>query len=129
MAIMLGIKDFCERADPLSEERSMKMREYAKDMLDKAEFEAEERFRAFLGSKNPASAFPSPYLANESPVKTMLLKRTEQLDSILSLQGFDDSILQGDTAMQLTMLNHSRHTSQSLHHSDSAHPHVVRTHT
>ena len=129
MAIMLGIKNFCERADPLSEKRSMKMREYATDMLDKAELEAEERFRAFLGSKNPAAVFPSPYLANESPVKTMLMKRTEQLDSILSLQGFDDSILQGDTAIHLTMLNHTRHTSQSLHHSDSAHPHVAKTHT
>ena len=37
MAIMMGIKDLCERADPLSEERSMKMREYAKGMLDSTE--------------------------------------------------------------------------------------------
>ena len=121
MAIMLGIKGFCEKADPLSGERGMKMREFAKDMLDKSELEAEERFRAFLGSKNPASAFPSPYLANESPIKTMLLKRNEQLDSILSLQGFDDSILQGDTVMQPVMLKHSCHTSQSLHYSDNTH--------
>ena len=72
------------------------MRGHARAMLDAAELEAEERFRAFLGSKNPASPFPAPYLANESPIKTMLSKRTEQLESILSLQGFDDSILQGD---------------------------------
>ena len=121
MAIMMGIKGFCEKADPLSEERSMKMREYAKDMLDKAELEAEERFRAFLGSKNPASVFPSPYLANDSPIKTMLLKKNEQLDSILSLQGFDDSILQGDTVMQPVTLNLSHHISKTLHYSGNTH--------
>ena len=58
MAIMLGIKNFCERADPLSEERSMKMREYAIDMLDKAELEAEERFRAFPWIQKPSVSLP-----------------------------------------------------------------------
>ena len=69
------------------------MHYHAMSILTSAELEAEVRFRAFLTSRNPVVPFPDPYLAEGSPIKTLLAKKFTQLRSILDIQGFDDSIL------------------------------------
>ena len=93
MSVMTAISTFCEQADPLNGARKKLMHDHALSTLTSAELEAEVRLKSFLASKNPAAPFPSPYLADGSPIKTLLAKKFTQLRSILDLQGFDDSIL------------------------------------
>jgi hypothetical protein len=93
MAIMQGICDFIEKADPLAGSRRDNMRAHAMNVLDMAESEAEANFVRFLASKNPAFPFPLPFVPLDSPAKHLLAKRSGQLDNILEFQGFDDSIL------------------------------------
>ena len=93
MSDMTAISNVCEQSDPLNGARKKIMHDHAMSILTSAELEAEVRFRAFLTSKNPAAPFPTPYLAEGSPIETLLAKKFTQLRSTLDLQGFDDSIL------------------------------------
>ena len=86
MSVMTAIANFCEQSDPLNGTRKKIMHDHAVSILTSAELEAEVRFRAFLTSKNPAAPFPAPYLAEGSPIKTLLAKKFTQLRSILDLR-------------------------------------------
>lgn len=109
MSVMTAICDLCEQADPLNGTRKKLMHDHALSILTSAELEAEARFKAFLTSKNPAAPFPSPYLAEGSPIKTLPAKKFTQLKSILDLQGFDDSILNtGELTRTSTVHMHSQ---------------------
>ena len=86
MSDMTAISNVCEQSDPLNGARKKIMHDHAMSILTSAELEAEVRFRAFLTSKNSAMPFLAPYLAEGSPIKTLLAKKFTQLRSILDLR-------------------------------------------
>ena len=86
---------FCEQADPLKGAKEGIMHGSALSTLISAELEDEITFK-------------ESYLADGSPIKTLLAKKITQLRSTLDLQGFVGSIL-GTGELTRTSTVHAKH--------------------